>query len=129
MTSLEYPFAVSPLSEDEGGGYLIEFPDLPGCMSDGATPEEALRNGADAVECWIEAMREAGRPIPAPSKALVSKRMIATDNHTYRLLTEEARRQGLSVETMVNAALVGFIARIDRIENAPPRMKSSVKTR
>jgi antitoxin HicB len=129
MTSLEYPFAVSPLSEDEGGGYLIEFPDLPGCMSDGATLEEALRNGADAVECWIEAMREAGRPIPAPSRAVVSKRTIATDNHTYQLLAEEAGRQGLSVETMINAALVGFIALVDRIENAPPRIRSSVKTR
>lgn len=59
MTTLDYPFTMHPLAEDEGGGYLIEFPDLPGCMSDGATPEEAIHNGADAVRCWIEAMREA----------------------------------------------------------------------
>jgi antitoxin HicB len=126
MTSLEYPFAVSPLSEDEGGGYLIEFPDLPGCMSDGATPEEALRNGADAVECWIEAMREAGRPVPAPSKAVVSKRTIAMDNHIYQLLTEEARRQGLSVETLVITAAIDFIGRM--MENALPGIRSSVRT-
>jgi antitoxin HicB len=129
MTSLKYPFAVSPLSEDEGGGYLIEFPDLPGCMSDGATLEEALRNGVDAVECWIEAMRQAGRPIPARSNAVVSKRTIPTDDHTYQLLAEEARRQGLSVETMVNVAAIDFIARIDRTENAPAKVRSSVKTR
>ena len=130
MMSLEYPFAMSPLSEDEGGGYLIEFPDLPGCMSDGATLEEVLRNGADAVECWIAAMREAGRPIPAPSKAAVSKRTIATDNHTYQRLAEEAGRQGLSVETIVNAALMyGFTALKDRIESAPPKARSTAKTR
>jgi antitoxin HicB len=130
MKSLDYPFTMSPLSEDEGGGYLIEFPDLPGCMSDGATPEEALRNGADAVECWIEAMREAGRPVPAPSKAAVSKRTIATDNHTYQELAEEARRQGLGVETIADAALIyGFTVLIDRIESGPPKVKSSAKTR
>jgi len=54
------------LSQAEGGGYLIEFPDLPGCMSDGETTEEAIANGEDAKRCWIAAMRLAGRPIPAP---------------------------------------------------------------
>ena len=105
MTSLEYPFAMSPLSEDEGGGWLIEFPDLPGCMSDGATPEEALHNGADAVRCWIEAMREAGRRIPAPSKAAVSKRTISVSNIVYQIIAEEAEREGLNVETIADAAL------------------------
>jgi antitoxin HicB len=66
---LPYRFAVRPLSSDEGGGYLIEFPDLPGCMSDGDTIEEAVVNGADAMHCWIRAMREAGRPVPAPADA------------------------------------------------------------
>jgi antitoxin HicB len=33
----EYPFTIRHLSKEEGGGYLIEFPDLPGCMSDGET--------------------------------------------------------------------------------------------
>ena len=64
---IPYPFTVRPLSEDEGGGYLVEFPDLPGCMSDGETIEEAIVNAEDAMRCWIEAMREAGRPIPPPT--------------------------------------------------------------
>jgi hypothetical protein len=34
-----------PLTDDEGGGYLIEFPDIPGCISDGETHEEAIVNG------------------------------------------------------------------------------------
>ena len=38
----EYPFSVRPLSSDEGGGFLITFPDLPGCISDGETPEKAV---------------------------------------------------------------------------------------
>ncbi len=55
-----------PLTPDEGGGYLVEFPDLPGCMSDGQTVAEAVANPRDAQAAWIAAMREAGRPIPAP---------------------------------------------------------------
>ena len=52
---------------DEGGGFLVEYPDLPGCISDGETIEEAIANAEDAKGCWIAAMKEAGRPIPAPS--------------------------------------------------------------
>jgi antitoxin HicB len=126
MTRLEYPFAMSPLSEEEGGGYLIEFPDLPGCMSDGATPEEALHNGADAVRCWIEAMREAGRPIPAPSKAAVGKRTISVGSAVYQIIAEEAQRQGLNVDTIADSALIyGSSALLDRIESRPPKVRSS----
>jgi antitoxin HicB len=67
MSEIEYRFTVRPLTEDEGGGYPIEFPDLPGCMSDGKMIEETIANGADAQRGWIAAMKEAGRPIPPPS--------------------------------------------------------------
>jgi antitoxin HicB len=67
MSDTEYRFTVRPLTEDEGGGYLIEFPDLPGCMSDGETIEDAIANGEDAKRCGIAAMKEAGRSISAPS--------------------------------------------------------------
>jgi predicted RNase H-like HicB family nuclease len=44
-----YPFTIRSLSAEEGGGFAIEYPDLPGCISDGDTPENALQNGSDAV--------------------------------------------------------------------------------
>jgi predicted RNase H-like HicB family nuclease len=43
-------------------------PDLTGCMSGGETPEEAVTNVQDAILAWIEAARELGREIPAPSR-------------------------------------------------------------
>ena len=46
MKEIEYRFTIRPLSTEEGSGYLIEFPDLPGCMSDGETIGEAIANGA-----------------------------------------------------------------------------------
>lgn len=48
METPRYPFEITLLDEEDGPGYLITFPDLPGCMSDGATVEEAVANGADA---------------------------------------------------------------------------------
>jgi antitoxin HicB len=52
-TRLDYPFQVRPLTEADGGGYLVEFPDLPGCLSDGETIEGAIANGADALRSRI----------------------------------------------------------------------------
>ena len=63
------PLHHRPLPEDEGGGYLIQFSDLPGCMSDGATIEAAITNGLDAMRGWTQAMRAEGHPIPAPTRS------------------------------------------------------------
>ena len=54
------------LTEDEGSGFLIEFPDLPGCISDGETPEAAIASGRDAVLCYLRSCQEFGDPIPEP---------------------------------------------------------------
>jgi antitoxin HicB len=68
MASLKYPVIVSPLSEDDGGGFLATVPDLPGCMSDGETPAEAIENVQDAIEEWLDLARKLGREIPVASK-------------------------------------------------------------
>ena len=51
-------FEVRPMTKEEGGGYLVTFPDLPGCMSDGETIEEAIVNAADAENEWLLASEE-----------------------------------------------------------------------
>jgi antitoxin HicB len=68
MTDLRYSIVVEPLSESDGGGFVAFMPDLPGSMSDGETPEEALANTRDAIEEWMAAARDLGYEIPAPSK-------------------------------------------------------------
>ena len=70
MMALEYPFITSVLPEAEGGGYLIEYLDLPGCMSDGETLQEAIENGKYAVRSWIETARVHGDEIPAPGSSV-----------------------------------------------------------
>lgn len=54
MMILEYMVRFEPLSEEDGGGYIAIVPDLPGCMSDGETPEEALVNVQEAISSWLE---------------------------------------------------------------------------
>ena len=72
MTRLEYPIVVEPLPIEEGGGFLATVPDLPGYMSDGATPEEAVSNVQDAITTWIEAARDLGHAVPTPSRRVAS---------------------------------------------------------
>ncbi len=69
MAKLQYSVMISPLGVEDGGGFSAVVPDLPGCMSDGETPEEAIANVRDAIAAWIEAAEEMGRPVPAPTPA------------------------------------------------------------
>ena len=72
MVELRYPVVLEPLPPEDGGGFVAFVPDLPGCMSDGETPEQALTNVRDAIAAWVEAAAEDGRPVPAPSKHLAT---------------------------------------------------------
>ena len=105
-TSLDYPFEMRPLSDAEGGGWLIGFPDLPGCMSDGDTPEEAIENGKDAVSAWILARRESGLPIPAPGDAFSGKFITRVPRSLHARLAARAKLEGVSM----NALVASFIA-------------------
>jgi len=69
---------------DEDQAYLVEVPDLPGCMADGKTRQEALANAEVIIQEWIETARELGRPIPTPQGRLLT-------------ISETAERLGLSV--------------------------------
>lgn len=51
--------------------FLVEVPELPGCMADGDTYEQAVANVQRVIEAWIEMARELGRPIPEPKGRLV----------------------------------------------------------
>ena len=70
MNRLKYTVVVEPLPAEEGGGFVATVPDLPGCMSDGVTPEEALANVQDAITTWIEAAKDLGHAVPKPSRRM-----------------------------------------------------------
>lgn len=51
---------------EEDGCYLAEVPELPGCMADGATYEEALAMAQEVIPVWLEAWEATGREAPKP---------------------------------------------------------------
>jgi predicted RNase H-like HicB family nuclease len=54
----------------EDGCYILEVPEPPGCMVDGKTYEEAIKNGQVVISEWIETARGLGREIPEPKGRL-----------------------------------------------------------
>ncbi len=51
---------------EEDGGYIADIPDLDSCSAFGETPEKALAELERAKSAWLEAARQAGKPIPPP---------------------------------------------------------------
>lgn len=56
---------------EEDGAFVVEVPELPGCMADGETYEQAVANARQVIEEWIETARELSRPIPEPRGRLM----------------------------------------------------------
>jgi len=56
---------------EEDNAYIAEVPELPGCMADGATYEEALKSVKVIIDEWIETAKSMGREIPVPKGRLV----------------------------------------------------------
>ena len=52
------------LEPQEEGGFTVSVPALPGCISEGGNREEALKNIKEAIELYLEVLKEEGKPIP-----------------------------------------------------------------
>jgi predicted RNase H-like HicB family nuclease len=66
---VRYEIIIYWSAEDES--FIAEVPELPGCMSDGPTYQEALKNTETVISEWIDTARELGRAIPEPKGRLV----------------------------------------------------------
>ncbi len=67
--SIKYELIIYWSKEDES--FVVEVPELPGCMADGETYEEAVANVQKVIMEWIETARELGRPVPEPKGRLM----------------------------------------------------------
>ncbi len=104
---MDYLTIIRPLPRDEGGGFLAELPDLPGCISDGETYEEAIANVRDAAEEWIATAKEMGRPIPEPGAAegYSGKWLQRVPKSLHMRLAAQAKREGVSLNALATALL------------------------
>ena len=99
----QYPFEIRPLSEEDGGGYLITFPDFAECISDGESPDEAISNGMDALEETISALESMGLPVPAPNSggAYSGKFIQRVPKSLHARLATKAKQEGISMNSLV----------------------------
>ena len=120
----DYPFEVRPLTEEEGGGYLISFPDFAECISDGETVDEAVTNGRDALKATIAALKAKKMAVPsANGGGVASGKFVARVPKTvHAQLATRARAEGVSL----NALVLTFIAQGLGASGIKTRSKSAL---
>ena len=107
MIDTKYPVNITPLSKEDGSGFMVEYPDLPGCMADGETIEEALKEGEDAIKAWILSAKEDGAPIPLPNsaKTFSGQFRLRVPKSLHAKLAAAARDENVSLNTVAVAIL------------------------
>jgi len=100
----DYPVVVYRAPE---GGYVAEIEDLPGCITEGDTLDEAFERIEDARRAWIEVAYEDGQDIPLPriEQRYSGKFMTRTTKSLHRKLAELATREGVSLNHIVQSIL------------------------
>jgi predicted RNase H-like HicB family nuclease len=113
MNPRSYAVVVIPSEEDEGGGFVAYVPDLPGCMSDGDTAEEATSNVYDAIEEWICEATDSGQIVPEPGS------VAAREKRSRSVVQEVIERQQELIEAQD--------ALVDEIERRAARLEQALQ--
>ncbi|MEX0749932.1 MAG: type II toxin-antitoxin system HicB family antitoxin [Dehalococcoidia bacterium] len=97
---LQYPFHAIA---DPDGGFVVTFPDLPGCMTQVDAVDDIGPMAEDARRLWIESEYEAGEDIPSPTypQPYSGKFNARIPKTLHRKLVEEAEREGVSLNQYV----------------------------
>lgn len=106
----DYPVHISPIPADEGGGYMVSFPDLPGCIADGNTIYEAIIEARDAFDAWAMAEREDKGELPAP-KTYSGQFVQRLPKSLHRQLVQRAESEGVSLNQLATTLLAQGLTR------------------
>lgn len=104
---LSLPYRVM-LYPSEEGVYAAEIPELPGCISQGRSVEEAYKMIEDAKVCWLESALEDAAEIPEPSRMFEDysgKLNIRIPKSLHRTLAEKAKEERISLNQYINYQL------------------------
>ena len=87
------------VEDKEEGGYVISYPDLPGCITCGDTIEEAVSNAKDAKKAWLEAAIEEKIEIHEPDNLedYSGQFKLRMPRSLHRSLAEHSKREGISM--------------------------------
>jgi antitoxin HicB len=101
----DYPINLSPIPADEGGGYLVSIPDLPGCIADGATIDEAIAEASDAFKAWVMAEQQDNNgKLPKP-KTYSGQFVQRIPKSLHRQLAKRAETEGVSLNQLATTLL------------------------
>lgn len=102
---LPYTFTLIPDADEPG--YAIKVNELPGCISQGDTADEALVRIREAMEVWIESVLEDGREVPEPGspEGYSGKFLIRLPKSLHRDIARAAEHEGVSLNLFAAAAL------------------------
>ena len=101
------------LIPDEGE-WVVAIPELPGCLSQGETPEEAITMIREAQRLWLQVALEDGRPIPAPrpEEDYSGRFNVRVPKRLHRDLVRAAEAEGVSLNLFVATALARAVSHI-----------------
>lgn len=107
----KYPFHLALPPHGEGEGWLVTFPDLPGCIADGATEEEAIANAREAFVAWMTSAVADQVPIPAPHSgpAQDSGRSDAFSVEQRDRIRANFRARGMTIEVFLPESLADWL--------------------
>ena len=93
------PYRMEIVEDKEEGGFVVSYPDLPGCITCGETVESAVTNALDAKKAWFEAALEAGIEIHEPDSLedYSGQFKLRIPRSLHRLLAEHSQREGISI--------------------------------
>ena len=96
---LSLPYKMELVPDPDEGGFVVSYPDLPGCLSSGETVEQAIANAEDAKKAWLEAALEDGIEIPEPDSldAYSGQFKLRIPKSLHRSLAEHSKREGISM--------------------------------
>ena len=96
---LALPYRMEIVEDRDEGGYVVSFPDLPGCITCGETIPSAMANAEDAKRAWMEAALAEGIEIHEPDdlEQYSGQFKLRIPKSLHRSLTEHARREGISM--------------------------------
>ena len=106
---LDYPVQLLRHIQDDDVYWVAEIPDLPGCMADGLSPDEAIEHLSEAKQVWIDSCLEDGLEIPEPSKAYdhSGRFLLRLPKSLHKKLAREAKREGVSLNQLAVIELAG----------------------
>jgi antitoxin HicB len=95
------------ISGDADEGFLIEVPDLPGCMTAGETMEEAVSMLPEAMAAWLESVLLAGEAVPEPTviPEYSGRVLVRMPKTLHQQLIERAEAEGVSANQLAVALL------------------------